>query len=72
MNRWLRLILFIVLSGTLVYDLLIRIHSASGHWWDAVPGYFIIFGLVGSLASVYFAKFCGHHFLQKKVDYYED
>jgi len=71
MNRWLRLLLLVVLIGTLLYDIFVRLHSGYGHWWDRIPGYFILFGLVGSLASVFFAKFCGLHFLQKKVDYYD-
>lgn len=39
--------------------------------WLHVPAFFSIFGLLGCLLLVGFAKLIGHYWLQRREDYYD-
>ncbi len=41
------------------------------YWWDQVPGFYMIFGFLGCLALVGFAKTLGKILVQKSEDYYD-
>lgn len=41
------------------------------YWWEAVPGFFAVFGFVGSLILMYGAKFLANLFISQKPDYYD-
>ncbi len=43
-----------------------------GHWWDAVPGFFIAFGFFGCILLIVFSKELGRRFLLKDDNYYHD
>jgi asparagine N-glycosylation enzyme membrane subunit Stt3 len=43
-----------------------------GHWWNNVPGFFILFGLAGCILLILFSKKIGKLFLLKDEDYYDD
>ena len=50
------------------------LESAHGHVvfpWSHVAGFFSLFGLIGCLALMGFAKLIGHYWLQRKEDYYD-
>ena len=42
------------------------------HWWDYVPGFWALFGLVGCWIIVVGSKKLGKAFIQRKEDYYGD
>jgi len=39
--------------------------------WSDVPGFFILLGLAGCVAIILISKLIGHHWLQKREDYYD-
>lgn len=41
-----------------------------GDAWYLIPGFYSIFGFVGTLIITYFSKTLGRMLLQKKEDYY--
>ncbi|MFO7716794.1 hypothetical protein [Desulfosarcina sp.] len=43
----------------------------SRYWWEAVPGFFAAFGLVGCWLIIFGAKALGGRLVSKKTDYYE-
>lgn len=43
----------------------------SRYWWEAVPGFFAAFGLVGCWLIIFGAKALGGLLVSKKTDYYE-
>lgn len=45
--------------------------AAHEGWWNRIPAFFALFGFVGCLAIIYFAKTLGKLFLRKKGDYYD-
>lgn len=47
-------------------------HASHGHWWDHIPGFYAIFGLLGSLAMILISQGLGNRFIQKEEDYYDD
>jgi hypothetical protein len=41
------------------------------HWWSGVPAFYALFGLLGCIVIILFAKVIGKHFLLKREDYYD-
>ena len=63
---------FIVLIVLFVFlDLFVAEHLHAVFPWSHVAGFFSLFGLLGCLALIGFAKLIGHYWLQKKEDYYD-
>jgi hypothetical protein len=44
---------------------------AHGTWWDRIPVFFALFGFIGCVGIIFFAKFLGKLFLRKRDDYYD-
>ena len=71
MRRWLSvsivlLFIFILLEVFLVHE--------EGHvtfFWSHIKGFFALFGFLGCLLLIAFAKLIGHYWLQRKEDYYD-
>jgi len=40
-------------------------------WWARIPVFFAIFGFLGCVLIIFFAKSLGKHLLQKPEDYYD-
>ena len=40
-------------------------------WWNRIPAFFALFGLLGCLLIIFFAKSLGKLFLRKREDYYD-
>jgi hypothetical protein len=61
----------IVLGGiTLALPYLLDVEHASG-WWEAIPGWWSLFGLIGCAVIVIGSKWLGSLFLNKRRDWYE-
>ncbi len=60
-------VVFILFIGS---DLLLFMGKADS-WWQQVPGFFALFGLVFCLVIVIVSKLLGHFWLQRKEDYYD-
>ncbi len=39
--------------------------------WDAVPGFYALFGFLATVLIIVFSKAVGHLFLMKREDYYD-
>jgi len=46
-------------------------HDTS-HFWSSIPAFYIIFGFVGCVLLIYFAKTMGAKFISRDEDYYDD
>jgi hypothetical protein len=40
-------------------------------WWDRIPAFFALYGFIGCLLIIVFAKSLGKLFLRKREDYYD-
>lgn len=68
MKRILVITLAALILSALI-DLILGIHGEFA--WSSILGFFALFGLVGGVAIVLIAKWLGHHWLQRKEDYYD-
>lgn len=69
--RWL-----VVLVVTVGIFILLDFFLVSGHAhndlpWSHIVGFFSLFGFIGCLILIAFAKLIGHYWLQRKEDYYD-
>ncbi|OGO24859.1 MAG: hypothetical protein A2144_04115 [Chloroflexi bacterium RBG_16_50_9] len=63
-------ITLIVLVLSFLVDL--PLHGGHGDFaWSNISGFFALFGLIGCVAIVLISKWLGHHWLQRKEDYYD-
>lgn len=69
-SRWAGLA--IVVTVSLVAEW-VTPHTAehATHWWTGVPGFYALFGLLGCITIILFAKMIGKLFLLKDEDYYD-
>jgi hypothetical protein len=66
--RWL-----LAFVGALVVFILLELFLIKTHLelpWSHIPGFFSLFGFLGCLGIIGFAKLLGHYWLQRKEDYY--
>ena len=40
-------------------------------WWNNIPVFFALFGFIGCILIIFFAKLLGKLFLRKRTDYYD-
>lgn len=40
-------------------------------WWNRIPAFFALFGFIGCILIIFFAKSLGKLFLRKGEDYYD-
>lgn len=65
-------IFVVALILSIVVDFLLRVGEGdNGFWWFHIYGVFALFGFIGCVVIVAIAKLMGHHWLQRKEDYYE-
>ncbi len=65
--------IYAIVAGGIVIALPYVLPMGDVHhgWWDKIPGWWVLFGALGCLAIVVFAKTLGHLFLQKPEDWYD-
>jgi hypothetical protein len=68
MKRILFITLIVLILSVLV-DLLF--YSGHGFAWSNILGFFALFGFIGCIAIILISKWLGHHWLQRKEDYYD-
>jgi Ni,Fe-hydrogenase I cytochrome b subunit len=66
MKQW-HWIVLIALTALTVVGQFIEHH----YWWEAVPGFFAVFGFVGCLLIIFIAKSLGGLMVSQKPDYYD-
>ncbi len=58
----------------LALSVLVDLPFSDGHGdfaWSNILGFFALFGLIGCVAIILISKWLGHHWLQRKEDYYD-
>lgn len=67
-NRWLAIGVVFILC---IFGEAVGSHEKSS-WYDAIPGFWGIFGFVGCIVLIAVAKGLGLLFIQRKEGYYKD
>ena len=67
---WIIFAIAMVISVAL--DLLLMGHKHGEYFWAHIPAFFAVFGFIACIVIVIVSKFLGHHWLQRKEDYYDD
>jgi hypothetical protein len=65
------LIFAIALVVSLGLDLLIGGQKHGEYFWVHIPGFFAVFGFISCVVIIVVSKYIGHHWLQRKEDYYD-
>jgi len=66
--HWVALGILTVISLILEFTLLSGYDS---HWWNHIPGFYILLGFIGCVLIIFISKWMGYTFLYKDEQYYE-
>lgn len=72
MKTWHWLILALLTIATIMTAVTMHHEPAHSHWWDTIPVFWILFGFIGCIALIVFAKIILAPIIYKKEDYYND
>lgn len=70
MNKINWIILGVITLISIIVELTMEVDPSHAHWWNSIPGFYIIFGFIGCVAIIVISKALGKIFIQKKEDYY--
>jgi drug/metabolite transporter (DMT)-like permease len=65
--KWTALILIAIISLIVEFWM----HHEPHGWWSSIPAFWIIFGLLGCIGLIFFAKTLGKLLVNRKEDYYD-
>ncbi len=69
-EHWAALAFVVIIS--VISELLTPLDAEHAtHWWSGVPAFYAVFGLLGCIVIILFAKLIGKLFLVKREDYYD-
>ncbi len=71
MNNKVWIVLGILFLITLGFEFTV-LADYDSHWWNAIPAFYAIWGLIGCVVIVYVAKFISKKFLNREIDYYDN
>ncbi len=66
--------ILVIILIVLILSVLVDLPFYGGHGdfaWSNILGFFALFGLIGCVAIILISKWLGHHWLQRKEDYYD-
>lgn len=63
--------LWIALGAIIALSFLAEFTQEAHHWWENIPGFYIIFGFIGAMALILISRYLGKLFIQKNEDYYD-
>ncbi len=66
--HWLALGILTLISLILEFTLLSGYDS---HWWNKIPGFYIIWGFISCILIIYISKWIGYAILFRDEQYYE-
>lgn len=69
-SRWLRHGLYGSLGLLAVVDLALR-RAHGVFWWDALPGFHLLYGFISCVLIIVVSKAIGHWWLMRDEDYYD-
>lgn len=70
MNKWIWIVSALILGVTLVLEFL-YLGDYDSHWWNAIPGFYAIWGFAGCAAIIYSAKWIAKKLLNRDLSYYD-
>jgi hypothetical protein len=71
MKRWHWIALAIITAASMVIEFFF-IETKHGHWWDIIPGFYMIFGFIGCAVIIFASKAYGKMLVQKEEKYYDE
>lgn len=71
MNKLRRALLVIAAVISLAVGFTTPHDPAHDQWWSRIPAFFALFGFIGCIVIIFFAKSLGKLFLRKGEDYYD-
>jgi low affinity Fe/Cu permease len=66
--HWIALGILTVISLIVEFTMLAGYDS---HWWNKIPGFYIIWGFISCVAIIYISKWLGKLFILSDEDYYD-
>lgn len=66
--HWITLGILTLISLVLEFTMLAGYDS---HWWNAIPGFYIIWGFLSCAVAIYVSKWTGKFFLYRDETYYD-
>ncbi len=70
MKRWHWIVLGLLLAASLGIELTALSHHDK-HWWNNIPGFYMIWGFVSCILIIYFSKWLGKYAIFREEDYYD-
>jgi hypothetical protein len=70
MKTWHWITLAVLTLATLVAEFT-ALSGYDAHWWNAIPGFYIIWGFIGCVLIVVVSKWIGYALLFRREDYYD-
>jgi hypothetical protein len=64
-------ILSLIGISTFVAEFGFLSHSSHGHWWNHIPGFYALWGFIGSVGLILISRLVGRVLIQKKEDFYD-
>ena len=70
-KKRLKLLCIIVLGMIALADIAVPSHHVY-FWWDRIPGFNAIFGLIACIVIILVSKFIGHRGIMQREDFYKE
>lgn len=71
MKTWHWIALGIITLISLVLEF-VFLADYDSHWWNSIPGFYIIWGFLSCVAIIYISKWIGKLFILSEEDYYDN
>lgn len=66
--HWIALGIITVISLILEF---VFLSDYDSHWWNAIPGFYIIWGFLSCVVIIYVSKWLGKLFIFRSEEYYD-
>jgi hypothetical protein len=70
MKPWHWIALLSIAAASLVLELM-YLRGHGGHWWNAIPGFYMIWGFLSCVVIIVVSKAIGKLILFRREDYYD-
>lgn len=70
MKTWHWILLGILTLVSLILEFTM-LSDYDSHWWNAIPGFYILWGALSCITAIYVSKWIGKLFLYRDETYYD-
>jgi uncharacterized membrane protein (DUF485 family) len=70
MKTWHWIALGVLTVISLIFEF-VFLADYDSHWWNAIPGFYIIWGFLSCVVIIYVSKWLGKLFIFRSEDYYD-